>query len=553
MTKTISTLLSISLPLFSGIADTGAPNTPPPRDALPASSAPLKDAKADAWLDGEFRCGFYLYLWSWDQTKDPAAKDVEEQIERMAAMGFNYVYVAGAAESPIWHRVLEVCTRLRMAVVAQLGGGAYLTPDSNIDKQVGIAARFINAYKNHPAVLYFLIKEEPSPSFMPRVEEYYSKLLTEVPDAPLYLLHNGLKASEIQKPPYPVAVGTDRYPFWFEFGVNNNRATPSSALRWYHTQIDAFYQHAKERGQAFEVVLTDWVQQIYRDQSRILKSLYPQSADDEVKEKTLSRLERLAEAGNHGISQGPDGKIHIWKYYRPPANCLAAMGWLAVMEGAHAVSNYTWSRPNIKEEIRFCGTFGWDEQGLPSTTEYAAFLNEVRPFGRLVRAMTKETTPVLNEPQGHEDVQTAAPKAPPIRLKEPDAIWRSFTIPGYDGRVVIVVNTQVGSWSDGRSPDRLEEKDPFRIDDEGNLLDYRAYHLPRKLSFHLAGDVGGESDEECIDLGSGASVELDANGSGALWISPGRGKIVFIGKKGSGEAARLRAEFNLPGRLEVRK
>src|SRR5690606_30386725 len=119
---------------------------------------------------------------------------------------------------------------------------------------------------------------------------------------------------------------------------------------------------------------------------------------------------------------------------------------------------------------------------------------------------TKETTPIINQPLGHEDVKTAEPKAPPIRLEESNAVWRSFTLPGYDGRVVIVVNTEVGSWSDGRSPDHLQEKDPFRIDDEGNLLDYRAYYLPRKLGFHLAGAIGGEpAEEECVDLSSGAS------------------------------------------------
>ncbi len=506
-----------------------------------ASTPPaLRDAKADTFLRGDYRIGYYLYLWSWQQGKDPSIRDVEREMERIAEMGFNYIYVAGVADNQLWSDILALAERRRIALIAQLGAGAYLTKESNIDQQVAIAVPFIKKYKDHPAVIAFLIKEEPSPDFMPRIQEYYSKVLEEVPDAPLYLMHNTYAAASMEMPPYPPYSGTDRYPFWWEFGTGANRATPASAFRWYHTQIDAYYQLAKARQQSFEVVLTDWIQELYRDKDQLEASIYPKEASAAKKQEIVARFLRLAEAGNHGLHLSKEGKVHIWKYYRPPTNSTSAMAWLAVMEGADAISNYTWSHPQEREKTRFSGTLGWGSEGLPSTVEYARFAKDIRPFGRLLRSATKETTALLEEPIGHEAVLFEAPKNPPIIIGENEnALWRSFTLPGFTGKLVILVNTRVGDWSEGRSPERLSESDLFRIDEEGNLIDYTPFYLPRSIPLQLA-----TRDTEVIDLtGNDLALPVDPHGKTAVWVRPGEGKILFLAPKGSDEITRLKALY----------
>ncbi len=534
---------SLLLLLATGLCATSlVAKTPASPSSNPAEPIVLRDAKADAFLKGRFRIGFYLYLWAWEQSKNPEARDVEKAIHQMADMGFNYVYVAGAADNELWQEILKICTERRIAVVAQLGAGAYLTMESNIDKQAAIASDFITKYKDHPAVISFLIKEEPGLAFLPRIQEYYTKVLEKVPDAPLYLLHNQLASARAEQPPYPKYTGTDRYPFWWEFGLNNNRATPASAFKWYHTQIDAYYRLAAERKQNFEVVLTDWVQQLVRDKDQLIDSIYPKTAAPEARQATVDRLIRLADAGNHGIQWGKDGKLHIWKYYRPPANAMAAQAWLAVMEGADALSVYTWSPQKHRETSRTSGTLGWHGEALPSTLEYAQFAKEIAPFGRLLRGISKETTPILNDPQGHEEVITEAPRNPPIAVNDDDTPWRSFTLPGFKGKIVILVNTKIGEWSGGKSPYRLSEEDLFRIDDEGNVVDYVPHYLPRSVNTRIL-----TKETEVINLSTGRELPQGEAHDVAVNIQPGKGVILFLAPKGSDEKQRLLETFNLPG------
>ena len=211
------------------------------------------------------------------------------------------------------------------------------------------------------------------------------------------------------------------------------------------------------------------------------------------------------------------------------------MGWLAVMEGANAVSNYSWGLPTHLEDTRYSDTLGWEGEGLPSTTEFAAFAKEIRPFGRLLRAATKETSPIANKPVDHEDVQVESPKEPALAVDaKQQVLWRSFTLPGFKGKLAVLVNTKVGGWCDGKSPDVLKEDDLFRIDDEGNLMDYTGYYVPRSIEARI---LSGEMD--CVDLTSGRFVPVGEDGKISLQVRPGGGKILFLAPRGSDEIERL--------------
>ena len=103
-------------------------------------------------------------------------------------------------------------------------------------------------------MMAFSVCEEPSVNAMPVLKQYYEGILREVPDAPLHLLMNYLPQFAKLEPPYPGVMGTDRYCFWWE--MSGHRATPWYALKWYHSQLDNYYQLATERGADFQAVFT---------------------------------------------------------------------------------------------------------------------------------------------------------------------------------------------------------------------------------------------------------------------------------------------------------
>ncbi len=501
---------------------------------LPAEP-PLRDAKADRFLGNALRVGVYLYVYSWDQWKDATATDLHDAVNQIADMGFTYIYFGGVSnkQPERWEALLDLCEKRKLAVIAQLDF-AYLQLDSNIESLARSAIPFIRKYKDHPAMLAFSIKEEPGNlEWVPKLQAYYSAILKEVPDAPLHLLEASLPVMKAQLPPYPQYTGTDRYALWWEFSPSNNRATPRSALAWYRSQADAFYQQAAARGQNFEMVFTDWIEQItFPDMGRLRNTIYPKDLSDAERDAVLTRYQRLAREGKQGLSLTEDGEgVRVWKYYRPPANCMSAMAWLGIMEGADSLSVYTWSKP--RTEVRWhkrkgtgaihSGLLGWEKSGTPSLAEYAAFARELRPFGRLLRSIQKETTPLVREPLGHEVAETEPLPNPLLEIKEGDVSWRSFRVPGFAGRVAIVVNTQVGSWSDGRSPTVIKDDDPLYINDRGELTGYIAYTVPRRFPARILRDQA-----QCIDLLTGKPVPVGDDGEVLLSILPGKGRILYI-------------------------
>ena len=514
-----------------------------------SKETPVRDAKADQFLGNALRVGVYLYVYSWDQWKDASATDLHDAVHQIADMGFTSIYFGGVSDKnpERWEALLDICLQRKLTVVAQLDF-AYLQLDSNIDSLARRAIPFIQKYKDHPAVLAFAIKEEPANlEWVPKLQAYYSAILKEVPDAPLHLLEAVLPVMKAQMQPYPQYTGTDRYAFWWEFSRSNNRATPRSALAWYRTQADAFYQVAASRGQNFEMVFTDWIMQItYPDAERLRSTIYPKDISEADRQAAFERYQKFASEGKQGLSVSENG-IEVWKYYRPPTNCMSAMAWLSIMEGADSLSVYTWSKP--RTEIRWrknkgsgyidSGLLGWEKQGTASLAEYAAFARELRPFGRLIRSIKKEFTPLVREPLGHEVVEVEAPINPLLEIEGKDVSWRSFQVPGFDGKIAIVVNTGVGSWSDGRSPTVLADNDPFRINDRGELEDYVPYTIPRRFPTKLL-----REKSQCVDLMTGSPVAVKEDGTLTLSILPGRGRILYISPDAEKEYPALAERFS---------
>ena len=514
----------------------------------------------DNFLGDALPVGVYLYMYCYKQNKDPLAHDLTKHVNYLADLGFNFLYVGGVKDNRAWQDLLKLCERRRIAIIPQLDF-AYLNANS-IDAANKCAAKaipFIRKYIKHPAVIAFSVKEEPSIKILPALNAYYQTIYREVPDAPLHLLHDKFNAMKLTRAPYPQLVGTDRYPFWWEFGAANNRATPRSAFKWYSSQLAAHYLEARKQQTEFQAVFTANVIEYVISSDKLKQAFYPKKLSSSKREKLAQHVERLAAAGNQGWNILDKNSYRYWKYYRPPVNCVRAMCWLAIAEGARSVA--AWSCDPLtprKKKLGYCrrksykpeyekkgfivSMMGFDNNGTPELKEYAEFTHNIQPYGKLIRAMGKEIKNVIGNPKGHEIVNFEQRSNPPFAVHQNDVIWESFQVPGYAGKIVVVVNTKVGTWCEGRSPTVLAEKDVFRIDDDGNVIDFKPFTKPRSISCQnlLAGT-------DCMDLETGKQVDTKDNGTFSIEIKPGKGRFLFLYPAKSGENKRLCKEFNLQG------
>lgn len=477
---------------------------------------------------GEFPVGFYIY----------GHKDIEKHLQKMAELGSTSAQVLYTDNVETWESVLKECRNLNLSILAQLDT-VYLTLDSNVQELIPRAVSIIQRNKDNPNILAFSVKEEPSKAFLPLISEYYTGIYKEIPDAPIYMLHNYLGVINVALPPFPAMQGTDRYPFWWEFGTAGNRATPASGLRWYHTQLNAFYQESlRQNGEFFAVFNAGSALETPWTREKVKASFYPKTISEDERERLTQMVERLAKKKNQGWFETESGALQHWKYYEAPKNTVRAMSWLAVMEGAKAVYLYHW----IREERRDYPTGAPSELQIKPELiqEFSEFAKGIQRYGRLVRAMVKEFTPYKGSPVGHEVVESEPIASPPVKFMQRNLEWRTFRVNGYKGKIVVAVNTDVGEWCDGRSPEVLTPDDQFRIGEKGELLDYKAYTKPRTIKFSIP-----ETGMACLDLETGNALQPDEQGTFSVPVAPGGGRIFFVYPKDSIEAETLKKEFHL--------
>jgi hypothetical protein len=174
--------------------------------------------------------------------------------------------------------------------------------------------------------------------------------------------------------------------------------------------------------------------------------------------------------------------------------------------------------------------------------EYTEFVGQIQRYARLIRTMAKACAPLdkNNLPWGHELGANTEGATAIFDVKGDNVTWQSFNVPGYSGKVILVVNTAVGNWCEGQSPNYLSPKDVFRIDDFGNAVDYTPSKEPRELTCRVLME-----SMECVDLETGNPVTLKRDQKLSASIVPGGGRFFFLAPKGTDEGTRLKQQFGL--------
>lgn len=474
----------------------------------------------------KFLAGFYIYPYYVQQVAKRQGQNyaafLDAWMRKLTAKGFSLFYVtASSSNFDDWIRLSE---KYNFKMIIQLDFAYLTTPNlDDVRIKAPAAIRFIKTYKDHPNVLAFNVKEEPSKDLMQTLDEYYRKIRAEVPEVPLHILHNNRDSLRYSfETPITVAA-TDRYAFWgWDASASGYCATPSSALDWFRKDMEVYAQYALDRGALFQAVFTTVANIHVTTDDMIRTGAYG----------NYSRILQLALDENQGWSRLAWKRFKYVKYYRPPANNTRAMVWLSVLNGAQSVLHWSGSPTDPIQEAILTkelyksqpanlsgeppGTaadlarddfdiqmFGPGNTGTPMLEEYAAAVADLQNYGWFINRMKPSAD------------QTKA------MVSNENAHARLFDLPGYSGKILVIVNTDVGRWGTNSVRSLVERNDVFRIDPMGNVVGYTPQRTPRTLT------VRSSLPGKLLNAGTGRL--LGPAGEGEVNIAPGGGAFVYLG------------------------
>jgi len=477
-----------------------------------------------------FNGGLYIY------DREANAGLLDDHLRTLADKGLTHHYFTtpNSADEAVYtgyaDNVLELSKRYGTKASFQLNF-AYWNPswsEAALDRNAQEAANFINNYRDDSAVMSFSVKEEPHTAQVPRVLAYYNDIVNThgATDAPLGMIFGAVSGSYsdtakqvFEDNPYgiyPLVTGFDPYRFiWMSSVLNGVISTPLSALNMLNR--DFTRDRAYIRDDQFPMAVIQafaWSEEKYH--LKTLSELQAEFSNDEYQ-----RLLRLADNNNQGLSYFDENRdsILFWNHYNSPINTMSAQTWLAIATGYKGVQVYHGSPGPFSNKPNRHGIMGPDGTGSPQLDEFAETINELHKFAWVINRMKYEgvDTDYVNE-----------------FVYVDRAYSGSFSLPGYDGKMVVLMNADVGTWANNSTYWLDEEL--YRIDENGDVFaeDYTPKTTER--SIELTNVIGSSM----YDLETG---NLIGTSTGSVSIYPGKGKLIFIGSEA--ELNSLREESGL--------
>ena len=117
--------------------------------------------------------------------------------------------------------LIALSEKYKFKIIFQIDGRYLYNPTlEEARAKAACAIPIINKYKDHPNVLAFSVREEPSIGLMDALMEYY-RTVRASSDAPFHLLLNWSETVKYKfdQSVMPIVMGTDRY----DFGDGNER------------------------------------------------------------------------------------------------------------------------------------------------------------------------------------------------------------------------------------------------------------------------------------------------------------------------------------------
>lgn len=483
----------------------------------------------------ELKMGVYIYDYAFRRTAAANGENLKDFVEkhfkilqqhRVNAIHLTVNRKDGMEFQEIW---LPLMKKYGIKGYLQLDF-AYFSYESTWNEKMEnirakYAANFIEKFKNEPQIIAFSIREEVAHNQVHAMAYYYQKIKGLVPDFKYFIVHSGLGAAKDHPVPDPVIFGTDRYAFWWEFSGNGYLATPASALNWLRNEAANYQAEAAKRGADFLWVVTA---NAFVMGSDAPEKGWARSWKNPILREKILRYTREKRFGWNKDKVGKDEILWAWKWYLPPKNCTKAMIWTGILEGAKSILFWSYNPPADKMEAnspaeaisrriarrpaRHKGDISWvsmaGRPGIENTSlkEFAQTAEELAPYSKLICMMNK------------------SPESPVITDKKKKIFNRAFTIPTYNGKIIVIHNANVGRWPGNKAV--FGSNDNIKIDKNGNLEGYIPFKTPQKVDFKIK----KQTQSEVFDWITGKKISLNHN-SGTVNILPGSGTMLFMGSE----------------------
>ena len=344
-----------------------------------------------------------------------------------------------------------------------MGGRAYLNPGNSKkqikDRVVPMAVAFLKKYATEPEFLAYCVKEEPRPRDLDKLEFYYKELKKEVPSVKLYTIHHKVESALLQGKPYPDIIGTDTYPFFYLDWLDVEMPTPRFSLEWYKRRCNQYWLATTfSKNVPMVVVFTGqpvWEYRLSGARFAKLPIKKQNKIRGFVKNKKLGWL----------YSKELDMYMRP-SWYRAPQNCMRAMSWIAVMEGAKMLFHWSWANDIVMpKEKMFKKSFSLrinDEQ----FNEYSMACKTFRRFKEIILNMVKERIPLME-------------------CDDPFLFHRTHFLKGGKGTIQVLVNSDVGSWFGNQKNRFPKNGQVFSVDEKGGLVEYTPEKNKKKYEFSI--------------------------------------------------------------------
>ncbi|MBR2438628.1 MAG: hypothetical protein IKB25_00415 [Lentisphaeria bacterium] len=447
---------------------------------------------------GFFPVGVYVYFYGKKGAERYAShrgmtveKYVDTIFADMKAHGCNTVYVANiTTDPPFFKFVCKTAEKHGLKVIAQGTATLYVRTERDQKYFDTVTApaikKYLHQYNDIPNFVAYTSKEEvrPAEKEMSLMRQGRKLSKEQMPKIPVFTLHNNITSMRKDNgKDIPEWFGFDRYRFRMVLDASGKYviSTPSDMTRLISKEIGEFYNAAAALKRPL----------IYVGQG--------------YKAHEIRKSDKYSKAtGYKEIAPG------TWKgYFRyMPKNGMHLQFWIAVSRGCRGYLIYHYQTGSEGNEVgrlyeedlvdlRGKESWYWKEAG--ECFKANAWLFPV--FSEWCR----EGKPAASSPTKDVHVNT-------------------FILPGYKGRFVLPLNTQIATW-DKTNPFRTNANTQLYSDDE-NLQGFN-WSGPRKVVVKLA------NKGELRDFQTGKVVN-----PAEIVLPPGQGRVYFQGSKAEFDAVK---------------
>jgi len=488
--------------------------------------------------------GAYLYTDRFIAAAEEQNRDFfelfDEHFKKLADVGVNCIHIT-IHDPQLFDRYVELAVRHNIMLLPELDFAYFQAhwTDEEMLQHARKATDFLRVWHDNPQVIAWSIKEEPYDDDIEKLDRYYRLIVKEVPKVKFFLVTSGGGWLTANAADLPFAlVGGDYYYFSWEQGLAEKAyaRAPRQALSESRSTTE-LYRRASEKFGVDRIHVFGAAACTIPDRAQgfATGTALPQSWTQEQKDAYTRTIKRLAEKGRDGWTvyndvPGKEGpQYNLWTLYMPPENCIRALIWGGILEGAKvtmcfsydpysrkynpdspldAVQNYRTERFYVDLAVR---------PGTPNQhfEEFAETVGEVRSYDNILPCLTIRSTTPLEREIGH------------------DLFARAFEIEGFDGEVLIVHNANVGYLlcpeCKGQS---LQSCEHVFIDDHGELKYFVPQTKSNTANLTLAKSAGNIS---IFDIATGEP--LQRNGRAYLTdIQPGGAKLLYVGTRETANA-----------------